>query len=1224
MLKKLLYLSLIVIAGIISCKPTQEQGIQRPIENWIFRSVLDGKPRMIIQALHDDMWAAWSTETGALYKLWKGRVLLEGAVYTHAHGPQPMTIGDAYFENSVEKPFTLMQGDKSLESRLKYIGHRLLHHYSRAELMYELTGEGLDAPIKVYEMADYDVTEGGSPIFTRTFNVENPYNDINVHFSFNVSSIVNENLIKSDGTLNIKNSTAQKHINLNYKEVEAELILNNNAHTYLNVTLLSTPLLPNTNIPDVEADEEGETAMAEGAKLISKSDCRTCHNKNLKTIGPAYVDIAEKYPKSDESIEYLISKIKNGGSGVWGSQMMNPHPELPVEDIRKMVNYILSLSTSEKTEEISKPALAFKSIEIEDEIGILPGSMVRIYNLDRNARKMPAFTEKDKAIQAGIMSNFDNIHGAAFKELSDYFALTASGYLWVEEPGIYAIETWSDDGSKLSLHGELIIDNDGLHGNKFVQAELELSKGWHPFFLEYFQGAGGKYLSLNWKRPGQKRMEVIPSENIFHEVSQQGKLTGLSLPMATVTQIPGDRFPVEDVHPAFTLSQARPSWFEPKVGGMDFFSDGRLVISTWDPEGAVYVLSNTDGDDPEKIEVKKIAKGLAEPLGLKVVNDVIYVIQKQEMTKLLDTDGDGIIDEYISLSNDWLVSANFHEFGFGLEYKDGHLYAALATAIQPGGASVVEQIKDRGKVVRVNIETGATDFVAAGLRTPNGVGIGYNGELFVSDNEGDWLPSSKILHVTEGAWFGNRSVDPDRWTDAIEKPPLVWLPQDEIGNSPSTPSYLNVGVFKNQMIHGEVTNGGVKRVFVEEVNGELQGAVFRFIQGLEAGINRLAWAPDGSLYVGGIGNPGNWGHAGTKWFGLQRLTFNGNSAFEMLATRLHSNGVEIEFTQSLEAPDGWNPGSYEIKQWYYKPTADYGGPKMDEKLLKVKSSTVSEDRKKVFLEIEGLKAGHVLYIRLKDHFISEEGNPLWSTEAWYTMNNIPANKPGTVKVPPFQIAHNTLSPPEKEKGWKLLFDGKSLEHWRNFKQDTIGKSWIIDNGAIHLNAVMTEEGGWQVKNGGDIITQEEYEDFELRLEWKISNCGNSGIMFNVSETGEYDYVWQTGPEMQILDNTCHPDTRYVTHRAGDLYDMISTRVAAVKPAGEWNAVRIRSKGGEVHFYLNGQRVVEFTMHNNEWQERIKKSKFKDMPGFGQFKKGHISLQDHSDKVWFRNIKIREL
>jgi cytochrome c len=131
-------------------------------------------------------------------------------------------------------------------------------------------------------------------------------------------------------------------------------------------------------------------------------------------------------------------------------------------------------------------------------------------------------------------------------------------------------------------------------------------------------------------------------------------------------------------------------------------------------------------------------------------------------------------------------------------------------------------------------------------------------------------------------------------------------------------------------------------------------------------------------------------------------------------------------------------------------------------------------------------------------------------------------------------------------------------------------------------------------------------------------------MYNVVESDEYAYVWNTGPEMQVLDNICHPDARIEKHRAGDLYDMIATKFVTVNPGGEWNYARLISNKGQVEFWLNGYKLAEFTMFTPQWSEMIKNSKFKDMPGFGMARKGHISLQDHGDLVWFRNIKIREI
>ncbi len=242
---------------------------------------------------------------------------------------------------------------------------------------------------------------------------------------------------------------------------------------------------------------------------------------------------------------------------------------------------------------------------------------------------------------------------------------------------------------------------------------------------------------------------------------------------------------------------------------------------------------------------------------------------------------------------------------------------------------------------------------------------------------------------------------------------------------------------------------------------------------------------------------------------------------------------------------------------------------------------------------------------------------LWLALAWTPLSQAEPAPP----TPP-----NTLTEAERAAGWELLFDGKTTKGWRNFGKETIGSDWKVIDGALTLddaNRVVNDQGHGHIPDGGDIITTRQFENFELMLEWKISPCGNSGIMFNVLEGDEYRTPWQTGPELQVLDNTCHPDAKIHTHRAGDLYDLIACSEETVKPAGEWNEVRLRIDDGHLQKWLNGTLVVETQLWDENWDKMVAESKFKDMADFGTARRGHISLQDHSDRVAFRNIKVRE-
>ena len=1223
-MKNILLFSLLLLLA-ASCQKETEFKPDRPHDPWVFRSVMDSLPRMLTVALHDDLWASYSTRTGALYKAWKGAVNFDGAVYTTVHGPQPSTLGNSWFVNKYnEKPFVLVKNGKEAPAELQYRGHRIENN--QVWLNYELTmSDG--TIIKIAERPEYVNKDDRQTGFERTFKTENVPADTEVHFMTNVGSISLKTSVETDGEWNISAEKSVDAMQLSGLELDGKLKLNSNGNTTFTAYFTKKPLYENKN-KVAGAEDEEERPL--GYRQIARSDCKSCHNTFVKTIGPSYTDIAKRYRNNEPNTSMLVEKIKNGGAGVWGETPMSAHEDLPESTIRSMVAYIMSLDAEEEAElaaieATEAPADLNPNPAAEGMEGktILPGAIIKVY-LAAEGQKYQQLADVNWTGEprfSGVVPEID-AEGGDFQGLEDNFALSAEGYLKIPKDNNYTFRLSSDDGSRLLIDGNEIINYDGLHGMGVKDGEVALSEGYHPFRLEFFQGGGGKGVRLMWTSFEGGAFKTVPSTVVVHDAGDTPS-EGEAPPMAADVRIPGDGFSLLEMHPSYDLTQARPETFTPKVGGMDFLSDGRLVVSTWDAEGAVYIADGVQSGDPAEITVKKIASGLAEPLGLKVVNDVIYVLQKQELTRLTDLDGDEIIDEYYTLSNQWRTSANFHEFAFGLAYKDNHFYATLATAILPGGASAQPQIPDRGKVVKINRETGNTDFIAHGLRTPNGIGLGVDDEIFVSDNQGDWLPSCKIMHVEPGDFFGSKSVDPEGTKDMKGKPPVVWLPQDEIGNSPSNPSLIPEGRYKGQMTHGEVTHGGLKRVFVEKINDDYQGALFRWMQGMEAGVNRHVWGPDGAVYIGGIGSTGNWVQNGKLWYGLQRIKYNDRPVFEMLAVRAKSDGMEIELTEALPPNTGWDVGDYTVQQWWYEPTAEYGGPKKDLENLPIKSVNISDDRKKIFLQLEGMQPEHVVYIKLPNDWISDAGREIWTTEVWYTLNNIPENTPGFAETAPAPVGVNELSQAEKAAGWKLLFDGKTTDGWRNYRKETIGKSWVVKDGALMLNAVK-KDGGWQAEDGGDIITDNSYENYELQLQWKIAPCGNSGIIYNVTESDDYDYVWQTGPEMQILDNTCHPDATIKTHRAGDLYDMIETKYLTVKPAGQWNKVRLIQKDGKVEHWLNGRKVAEYQSGTPEWEKMIRNSKFNEMSGFGKQAKGHVALQDHGDKVWFRGIKIKEL
>lgn len=212
-----------------------------------------------------------------------------------------------------------------------------------------------------------------------------------------------------------------------------------------------------------------------------------------------------------------------------------------------------------------------------------------------------------------------------------------------------------------------------------------------------------------------------------------------------------------------------------------------------------------------------------------------------------------------------------------------------------------------------------------------------------------------------------------------------------------------------------------------------------------------------------------------------------------------------------------------------------------------------------------------------------------------------------------------LTDAEKADGWALLFDG-TLKGWHKWNGGAPSPGWKADS-TLHLDKASSGE------NDGDLTSDEEFENFHLKYEWKIDTAGNSGVMFYAVEgtdSAKYYRPFYTGPEMQVLDNAKHPDSKIIKHRAGDLYDLISCSKETVKPALEWNSAEIKADKGKLDLYLNGENLVSTTMWDANWKKMISKSKFKEWPAFGTSNKGHIVLQDHGNNVWFRNIKIKKL
>nr|WP_237448441.1 family 16 glycoside hydrolase [Nocardioides flavescens] len=595
----------------------------------------------------------------------------------------------------------------------------------------------------------------------------------------------------------------------------------------------------------------------------------------------------------------------------------------------------------------------------------------------------------------------------------DRFITQAIATLTVETAGTYQFELRSDDGSRMSIDDQVVLDHDGLHGDEPKTASKALTAGAHSLLVEHFEAGGGERLTLSWKKPGDTAFSVVPSSVL----STPDKVTRVVAPgnkeCEGAQDSPGDGLQLDGVNPAYEVTNLRPDGFQPKVTGMAWDGDD-LILTTWggtgDPvnqtsEGKLYRLTGVKtATGPSGVTVKELAGKLREPQGVAVVDvdgngrPEYYVAEKDQISTFVDENTDGTFDG--PKATFWKVptSGNFHEFAFGLLYKDGKFHLNLSVAIDYGGATTTPQpapLVDgkqlRGDSITVDAKTKEMKIVAGGLRTPNGIGFGPEGGTFVTDNQGGWLPANKLVQIKQDRFFNHMTTPAGPFQSNPVSKPVLWLPQNEIANSPSTPVLIPEGQpFAGQMMIGDVTYGGLQRAFLEKVDGEYQGAVFRGTQGLEAGVNEVLLGDGGMLITGGIGGGGNWEQAGKLTYGLQKLTPTGVAPFEMKSVEVVPGGFRVTYTEPVSAATLASLATkYTVKQWGYRPTAQYGGPKVDEQTLTVTSATASADGRSVTLAIDGLRPDRVVHIRSPRPFTSADGDSLYSTEAWYTLNSYP-------------------------------------------------------------------------------------------------------------------------------------------------------------------------------------------------------------------------------------------
>ena len=446
-----------------------------------------------------------------------------------------------------------------------------------------------------------------------------------------------------------------------------------------------------------------------------------------------------------------------------------------------------------------------------------------------------------------------------------------------------------------------------------------------------------------------------------------------------------------------------------EVSGMDFMPDGKLAVAI--RKGEVWLIDGALGA-PDQVRYTLFASGLHEPLGVLRDGDSLLVTQRTEVTRLRDTNGDGVADEYLTAARGWNVSGSYHGYAYGPK-RDGRGDLWVALNLDMGERS------DNTAAWRgwSGLMGAANSFVpmAAGLRSPCGLGANLAGDMFCVDQQGTWIPTTPIYHLRKGAFFlnpegiasENRPESPLKlsakipekrpYPEAVKalpemRPPAVWMPYNKVGRSGTDLATCDAGgkfgPFDGQMFVAEFTDAKISRVFMEKVDGEYQGACFPFVGGFASGIVRLNFAPDGSLMVGMTSR--GWSSLGTKAYGLQRLRYNGNVPFAIKEMKAKPDGFELTFTKPVDAARAGDLASYRMTNYTLFYSGAYGSDEIQSAPNPITGVQVAADGLSVRLKVGGLRELYIHELHA-DGLRSAAGESLDHADAYYTLNRRPKN-----------------------------------------------------------------------------------------------------------------------------------------------------------------------------------------------------------------------------------------
>lgn len=554
--------------------------------------------------------------------------------------------------------------------------------------------------------------------------------------------------------------------------------------------------------------------------------------------------------------------------------------------------------------------------------------------------------------------------------------------LTASEDFVLPVGMGSDDGLRVWLNGTLLVDIDVLRGLDPAdhKVPLALRKGVNHLLVKVSNNQGAFEFQLNHRPQLDNYADTLLSYLLDRDFPASRE---------------GEFYPVHSV--------LVPDDVSLEVGGLDVLPDGRPLVAT--RRGELYIVDGAYDTPPFRARFARFAEGLHEPLGLTVRPGLgakgwhALAVQRGELTRLVDTDGDDVADRFDTICDDWGVSGNYHEFAFGGRFdREGNCWVTLNVGFCGSlGKSLVPW---RGWAVMVT-PAGELVPVCDGLRSPNGVGMFGDGTMFYLDNQGDYVGTCRMSPLLPGSYAGHPAGL--RWRQGYHEgdpapeptPATIWFPYRKMGQSaadflslPADAKDSPFASFAGQAFVGDQMMCSVMRCSIEKVEGVYQGACYPFREGLQCGVNRLAWAKDGTMFVGQTDR--GWGSIGRKRYGLERIASSGEAPLELREMRIQPDGFELAFTRPVDPATAADPASYAMESYTYLYHATYGSPEVQREAPAIASATMLDDSR-VRLVVRGLREGGMGFVHelAMPGVRAPGGEALLHDKAYYTLQRLP-------------------------------------------------------------------------------------------------------------------------------------------------------------------------------------------------------------------------------------------